>query len=38
MIHCRAVPPKPSTVVLGFAGLTEGELDQAAALLKQAWV
>ncbi len=36
--YCRAVPPKPSTVVLGFAGLTEGELDQAAALLKQAWV
>jgi len=35
--YCHSVPPRPSTVVLGFAGLTEGELAQAAALLKEAW-
>jgi len=35
--YCHSVPPKPSTVMLGFAGLTEGELTQAAALLKEAW-
>ena len=35
--YCHLLPPKPSTVVLGFAGLTEDELAQAAALLKEAW-
>jgi len=35
--YCHSVPPLPSTVVLGFAGLTEEELAQAAALLKEAW-
>lgn len=35
--YCHAVQPKPSTVVLGFAGLTEQELGEAAALLKEAW-
>ncbi|MBD5119221.1 MAG: PLP-dependent aminotransferase family protein [Clostridiales bacterium] len=35
--YCHGVEPKPSTVVLGFAGLTEGELAEAAALLKEAW-
>ena len=35
--YCHAAPPLPSTVVLGFAGLSEEELTQAAALLKQAW-
>ena len=35
--YCHAVEPKPSTVVLGFAGLTEEELGEAAALLKEAW-
>ena len=35
--YCHRVKPKPSTVVLGFAGLTEDELAQAAALLKEAW-
>ena len=35
--YCHNVPPSPSTVVLGFAGLTEEELTEAAALLKEAW-
>ena len=35
--YCHAVEPRPSTVVLGFAGLSEEELAQAAALLKKAW-
>ena len=35
--YCHGVEPKPSTVVLGFAGLTEQELTEAAALLKEAW-
>lgn len=35
--YCHGVEPKPSTVVLGFAGLTEEELARAAALLKEAW-
>lgn len=35
--YCHNVPPKPSTVVLGFAGLKSEELAQAAALLKGAW-
>ncbi len=35
--YCHSVEPRPSTVVLGFAGLTEEELAQAAALLKKAW-
>jgi len=34
---CRAVPPPPSTVVLGFAGLTEEELTETARLLKEAY-
>ena len=35
--YCHGVEPKPSTVVLGFAGLTEQEIAEAAALLKEAW-
>ena len=35
--YCHNVPPRPSTVVLGFAGLSGEELDQAAALLREAW-
>lgn len=35
--YCHSVPPLPSTVVLGYAGLTEEELDQAAGLLARAW-
>ena len=35
--YCREVPPLPSTVVVGFAGLTEEELKEAAELLKQAY-
>lgn len=35
--YCHAAPPRPSTVVLGFAGLTMEELAQAAALLRKAW-
>ncbi len=35
--YCHAAPPRPSTVVLGFAGLSEEELAQAAELLKEAW-
>ena len=35
--YCHGAQPRPSTVVLGFAGLTEQELDRAAALLKEAW-
>lgn len=34
---CHTAPPLPSTVVLGFAGLTEQELTQAAARLAKAW-
>ena len=35
--YCHSVPPPPSTVVMGFAGLTETELAQAAELLARAW-
>ena len=35
--YCHSVPPLPSTVVVGFAGLTEEELTQAADLLKTAY-
>jgi len=35
--YCHQVPPPPSTVVLGYAGLSEEDLVQAAALLKKAW-
>ena len=35
--YCHAVPPIPSTLVLGFAGLSEEELDRAAGLLRQAY-
>ena len=35
--YCHRVSPRPSTVVLGFAGLSEEELDRAAALLREAW-
>ena len=35
--YCHAVPPIPSTVVLGFAGLSEEELGQAAERLGRAW-
>ena len=35
--YCHAVPPPPSTVVLGFAGLSQEELDGAAAALRAAW-
>lgn len=35
--YCHSVPPRPSTVVMGFAGLTEKELERAAELLKTAW-
>ena len=34
---CRSAPPTPSTVVLGFAGLSEEELEETARRLKQAW-
>jgi len=35
--YCHQVPPLPSTLVLGYAGLSEEELAQAAALLQKAW-
>lgn len=35
--YCHAAPPRPSTVVLGFAGLSEEELRRTAELLKEAW-
>lgn len=35
--YCHAVLPHPSTVVLGFAGLTEEEILRAAELLQEAW-
>lgn len=35
--YCHAVPPLPSTVVLGFAGLSEDQLAQAAERLRAAW-
>ena len=35
--YCHSVPPRPSTVVLGFAGLSEEELAGAAAALAAAW-
>ena len=35
--YCHHVEPRPSTVVLGYAGLSPEELARAAALLKQAW-
>lgn len=36
--YCHAVPPLPSTVVLGFAGLTGEELSGAAERLRAAWL
>ena len=36
--YCHAVPPLPSTVVLGFAGLTGEELSGAAERLRAAWI
>lgn len=35
--YCHSVPPLPSTVVLGFAGLSEADLAGAAAALGAAW-
>ena len=35
--YCHSVSPMPSTVVVGFAGLNEEELRQAAKLLKTAY-
>ncbi len=35
--YCHAVPPAPSTVVLGYAGLTQQELGGTAAALAGAW-
>ena len=35
--YCRRVPPLPSTVVVGFAGLTEEELGEAAEALAAAY-
>ena len=35
--YCHSAPPRPSTVVLGFAGLTEEELTAAAQLLAEAY-
>lgn len=35
--YCHSTNPKPSTIVLGFAGLTEEELIRTAELLKAAW-
>ena len=31
------VQPPKATLVLGYAGMTETQIDQAAALLRQAW-
>ena len=31
------VKPPKATLVLGYAGLTERQIDEAAALLRQAW-
>lgn len=35
--YCLAVPPAPSTVVLGFGGLTVEQLEGAARALARAW-
>jgi GntR family transcriptional regulator/MocR family aminotransferase len=35
--YAHALPCPPSTLVLGFAGLQPGEIDDAAARLRQAW-
>ena len=35
--YCHAAAPRPSTVVLGYAGLSQQELDGAAAALARAW-
>ncbi len=35
--YCHAAPPRPSTVVLGYAGLAGEELREAAELLRRAW-
>lgn len=35
--YCHSAPPPPSTVVLGFAGLSEEELAETARLLRQAY-
>ena len=35
--YCHGAEARPSTVVLGYAGLTEGELTEAAELLAEAW-
>ena len=35
--YCHSTPPLPSTIVVGFAGLSEQELEEAAKLLKTAY-
>mgnify|MGYP000846032337 CR=1 FL=1 len=35
--YCHRVPPLPSTVVMGFAGLRDEELEPAVALLREIW-
>ena len=35
--YCRGVPPRPGTLVLGFAGLPEEEAPAAVAALASAW-
>lgn len=35
--YCSLVPPIPSTLVLGYAGLKDGQVQQAAQRLRRAW-
>lgn len=35
--YCRLTRPTPSTVVVGFAGLSDEQVNELVALLKQAW-
>jgi GntR family transcriptional regulator/MocR family aminotransferase len=35
--YCHSTPPLPSTIVVGFAGLSAQELEEAAKLLKTAY-
>lgn len=35
--YCMRAKPKPSTVVMGFAGLRDDQLDEAVAALRTAW-
>ncbi len=35
--YCHGAAPRPSTVVLGFAGLSAEEIGRAAELLQEAW-